>query len=89
MCLLAAPMTDVTIALEDLPAELLPPFADVHAPALVAICGALRTATFREGPVPRAQLQYRHIPPLFCIALCLSEPRGSEADLKYGWRDLA
>ena len=30
-------MADETISLKDLPAELLPPLADVHAPALVAI----------------------------------------------------
>ena len=57
-----APVTDEGIALEDRGSKLLARGADVHAPALVAIRDASRTAAFRERPVSRTQPQDRHAP---------------------------
>ena len=56
-------MTNEDIALEDRASKPLPLGRDVHAPSLVAIRDALRTAAFRERPVPRAQPQDGHMPP--------------------------
>jgi hypothetical protein len=58
-------VTDEAIALEDRALKLLARSAHVNAPALVAIGRALRTATLRERPVPRAQPQDRHAPFVF------------------------